>query len=106
MNSYFEKVEDFKGIMADRLDRIVASKNSVLFIILSKLVKSMYFFLISSNYKNTRVTFNVFMRQTKSMENIMRLLFEEAFVSDRQMSGGQLYSFFQLLFNTDKISLN
>ena len=50
MNSCFEKFLGFKRIMSDGLG---------LFLILSKLFKSMYFFLISSNYMNTGVTFNV-----------------------------------------------
>ena len=41
MNSCFEKFVDFKGVMSDGLDRKVASKNSVLFKILSKLLKRM-----------------------------------------------------------------
>ena len=35
------------------------------------------------------------------MENIMRLTLEEVITSD-----GQLYSFLQLFFNAEKISLN
>ena len=48
--------------MSDGLDRIVALKKSILFLILSKLLK-MYFFLISSNYINTGTTFDLLMRQ-------------------------------------------
>ena len=36
----------------------------------------------------------------------MRVILEEVIMSDRQMSNGQLYSFFQLFDNTEKISLN
>ena len=36
------------------------------------------------------------------MENIMRLILEEKIMSDRHMSDGQLYSFLQLFFNTEK----
>ena len=64
----------------------------------------MYFFLILSSYMNTGVTFNLLMRK-KSMENIRRLILEEVFMSDRYMSDGQMYSFLQLFFNTEKISL-
>ena len=65
----------------------------------------MYFFLILSSYMNTGVTFNFLMRK-KSMENIRRLILEEVFMSDRYMSDGQMYSFLQLFFNTEKIRLN
>ena len=45
----------------------------------------MQFFLISSNYMNTGVTFNFLMRQKKSyVEKIMRLMLEEVIMSDRQ----------------------
>ena len=54
---------------------------------------------------NTGVTFNFLMRK-KSMENIRRLILEEVFMSDRYMSDGQMYSFLQLFFNTEKIRLN
>ena len=40
------------------------------------------------------------------MEHIMRVILEEVIMSDRQMLNGQLYSFFQLFDNTEKISLN
>ena len=36
----------------------------------------------------------------------MSLIFEEVIMSDRHVSEGQLHLFFQLLFNTKKISLN
>ena len=68
MNSCFEKFVDFKGIMSDGLDRIVASKNSVPILVLLKLLKRMYFFLISSNYWNTVVNFNLLMRQINLWE--------------------------------------
>ena len=41
-----------------------------------------------------------------SMENILRLILEKVIMPDRHMSDGQLYSFLQLFFNTEKISLN
>ena len=62
MNSCFEKFVGFLRIMPDGLDGIVALKNSVLFLILSKLLQIMYVFLVSSNYMNTGVTFNLLMR--------------------------------------------
>ena len=36
----------------------------------------------------------------------MTLILEEVIMSDRQMSDGQLYSFLQLFFDTEKISFN
>ena len=36
----------------------------------------------------------------------MRLILEEVIFSDRHVSDGRLYSFFQLFFNTEKTSLN
>ena len=36
----------------------------------------------------------------------MRLMFEEAIMLDRHMLDGQMYSFLQLFFKTEKISLN
>ena len=42
MNSCFEIILDFKGIMSDGLNRIVTSKNNV-FLIPSKLLKRMLF---------------------------------------------------------------
>ena len=36
----------------------------------------------------------------------MRLMLEEVTMSDRRMSDGQMHSFLQLFFNTEKISLN
>ena len=40
------------------------------------------------------------------MENITKLMLEEVIMSDRHMLDGQLYSFLQLVFNTEKISFN
>ena len=40
------------------------------------------------------------------MEKIMSLMLEEVIMSDRHMSDGQMYSFLQLFFNAEKISLN
>ena len=68
--------------MSDGVDRIASSKNSVLFLILSKLLK--------------RVNFNLLMRN-KSMEN-MRLILDEVIMLDRHMSDGKLYLFLQLFF--------
>ena len=48
---------------------------------------------------NTGVTFNL------SMEKIMRQIVEEVIMSDRHMLDGQIYSFLQLLLNTEKLKL-
>ena len=56
MNYCFEKSVGFKRIILDGLDKIVASKNCVLFLILSKLLKLMQCFLLSPNNMNTGVT--------------------------------------------------
>ena len=36
------------------------------------------------------------------MENIMRLILNKVIMSDRHMSEGQMYSFLQFFFNTEK----
>ena len=55
---------------------------------------------------NTWVTFNLLMRQKKSsMKKIIRLMLDEVIMLDRHMSHGQLYSFLQPFFNTEKINL-
>ena len=41
-----------------------------------------------------------------SMEKIMRLILDEVIMSDRYMSYGQMFSFLQLFFNTEKARLN
>ena len=49
--------------MSDGIDKMVVSTNSVLFWIISKLLNRKYTFSISSNYVNTGVTINLFMRK-------------------------------------------
>ena len=67
----------------------------------------MFFFVVSSNYRNIWVTFKSSYETKKfSMENIIRLMLEEIIMSDRLLSDVQIYSFLQLFFNTEKISLN
>ena len=39
------------------------------------------------------------------MKKIMRLMLEEVIMSDRHMLDGQMYSFLQVFFNTEKITL-
>ena len=97
----------FKRTMSDELDRIAVWKKSVLFLILLKLFKTMHFFLISSNYMNAGVTFDLFMTQKKSsMEKIMRLILEEIIMSYKHRSDGQMYSLLQFFFDIEKIRLN
>ena len=57
----------------------------------------MYFFLISSNYRNAGVTFDLLMRK-KSMGKIMGLMLEEVIMSDSVMPDGQLQLFLLLFF--------
>ena len=78
-----------------RLDKKVALK-SVLFLTLSKLLKIVSFFLISSNYRNSEVTFNLLIRQKNLWKKIMRLMLEEVVMDF--MSDGQMISFVQLFF--------
>ena len=66
-----------------------------------KITQKNVIFLISSDYWNTWVNFNLLMRH-KYMKNIMRLILEEVIMLNRHMLDGQLY----LFFNTEKISLN
>ena len=67
----------------------------------------MYFYLISSNYVNTEVTFNHLKRQKKSfMKKIMTLILEEVIISVRHTLDEQIYSFLQLFFKTENIRLN
>ena len=40
------------------------------------------------------------------MKKIMRRILEKVIISDRHMSDGQIYSFLQLLYNSEKIKLN
>ena len=40
------------------------------------------------------------------MEKIVRLILDKAIMSDRHTLDGQMYSFLQLCFNTEKIRLN
>ena len=56
----------------------------------------MYFFLISPNYPNTEVTFNLLMKQKKSsMVKMMRLILEEVIMSVRHIPNEQMYSYLQ-----------
>ena len=77
----------------DGLVKIVALQNSVLFLTLSKLLKIMYFFLISSNYEYWGNFQSSYETKKSSMEKIMRLMLEEVIMSDRHMSDGQIIHF-------------
>ena len=63
----------------------------------------MYFFPISSNYRNTGVTSSYETKKT-SMEKIIGLILEEVIMSDRYMLGGQMYSFLQLFLTPNKLA--
>ena len=60
---------------------------------------------MSSNHMNISVTFNLLMRQKRfSMEKIMRLMLEEIIMSDRHMSDGQMYSYWQVFSALKKLA--
>ena len=61
MTSCFEKFVGFIKIISDGLDRIVALKKQFTFSNSIKITQNIT--LISSNYMNTGVTFNILMRQ-------------------------------------------
>ena len=62
MNYCFEKFVDFKGIMSDEFDTIVASKKVYFFKFYQNYSEECNFFF-SSNYRNIGVTFSLLMRQ-------------------------------------------
>ena len=102
MNSCFEKFVDFKGIMSDGLDRIVASKkNSVNFCnsvkITQKNVIFSYFIKLLKYWGKFQSPYET----NKPVGNIMRLILEEVIISDRHMSDGQLHLFVQLFLNAE-----
>ena len=63
MSTCFEKFIGFNRIMLDGLDRIVALKKYCTVSNSIKITQNNALFLISTNYMNTGVTFNLFMRQ-------------------------------------------
>ena len=93
--------------MLDGLNRTVALKKIVCFFQFyqnySKNILFSYFIKLYEYWGN----FQSF-HETKrsSMEKIMRQIFEEVIMSDRHMLDGQIYSFLQLLLNSEKIKLN
>ena len=56
---------------------------------------------------NSGVTFNILYETEKSYtEKIMRLILDEIIMSDRHLVDGQMRSFLELFFNTEKNRLN
>ena len=88
--------------MSDGLDRIVALKNQGTFSNSIKITKNnvlfSYFIKLYEYWGNFQSSYET---KKSSMEKIIRLMLEEVIMSD-----GQMYSFLQLFFNTEKISLN
>ena len=88
--------------MSDGLDRIAASKKQCTFFnsikITQKNVIFSYFIKLQEYWGNFQSSYET---KKSSMEKIIRLMLEEVIMSD-----GQMYSFLQLFFNTEKISLN
>ena len=107
MNSYFEKFLGFIRFMSDGLCRIVALKKQYTFLNSIKIAQNDIFFScfikLYEYWGNFQSSYET---KKSSMEKIMRLMLEEVIMSDRHMSDGQMYSFLQLLFSTEKISLN
>ena len=102
MNFCFEKFVDFRGIMSDGLDRIVASKKQCPFFnpikITQKNVIFSYFIKLQEYWGNFQSSYET----KKSIENILRLILDEAVMSDRHMLDGQKFATF---FNTEKNEL-
>ena len=107
MTSCFEKFVGFIKIMSDGLDRIVALKKQCTFYNSIKITQNnilfSYFIKLYEYWGNFQSSYET---KKSSMEKIMRLMLEEVIMSDRHMSDGQMYSYLQLFFNTEKISLN
>ena len=93
--------------MPDGLDRKVALKRQCTFSSSIKIIQNnivfLYFIKLYEYWGNFQSSHET---KKSSMEKIMRLMLEEVIMSDRHMSDGQMYSFLQLFFNTEKISLN
>ena len=106
MNSCFEKFVDFKGIMSDVLDRIVASKKWCFFFHSIKISQRNIIFSYFIKLLEYQGKFQSSYETNKSVGNIMRLILEEVIMSDRHMSDEQLWLFLQVFFNTERISLN
>ena len=109
MNFCFEKFVDLKAIISEGLDRLVAFKNSVLFVSPSKLLKRMYNYLFSSFIKLYEYWGNFqssYKTKKSSMEKITRLILEKVIMCDRHMSDEQMYLFLKPFFNIEKIRLN
>ena len=93
--------------MSDGLDRIVAFEkqcavsNSIK--ITQNNIPFSYFIKLYEYWGNFESSYAT---KKSSMEKIMRLMLEEVILSARHMSHGQMYSFLQLFFNTEKIGSN
>ena len=92
--------------MLDGLDRKVALKKECAFSNSIKITQNnvlfSYFIKLYEYWGNFQSSYET---KKYSIEKI-RLMLEEVIMSDRHMSDGQMYSFLQLFFNTEKISLN
>ena len=88
--------------MSDGLDRIVALKKWCTFSNFIKIsqnnVRFSYFIKLYEYWGNFQSSYET---KKSSMEKIIRLMLEEVIMSD-----GQMYSFLQLFFSTEKVSLN
>ena len=102
MASWFEGFLGSKRIMLDGLDRILALKKWCTFSNSIKITQNnvlfSYFIKLYEYWGNFQSSYET---KKSSMEKIMRQMLEEVIVSD-----GQIYSFLQLFFNTEKLSLN
>ena len=90
--------------MQDILDKILALKKQCTFSNSIKITQNnvlLFFSYFIKLYEYWGKLQSSHETKQSSMEKIMRLMLEEVIMSD-----GQMYSFLQLFFNTEKISLN
>ena len=85
-------------------------KNTVLFLILSKLLKKTYFFLkiikfikLWEYWSNLQFSYEI---KKSYMEKIMRMMLEEVIMLGIHMLDGQMHPLSQHFFNTEKVRLN
>ena len=97
MNSCSEEFVDFKRIMSDGLNGIVASKKWSTFFSFIKITQKSEIFSYFIKLKEYWGNFQSSYETKKYMENIIRLFLKIVIMSDRHMLSGQLYS---------KVSLN
>ena len=62
-----------------------------------------YFIKLYEYWSNFQFSYET---KNYSMEKITRLMLEQVIMSDRHMSDGQMSSFLQFFFSTEKIRLN